>query len=405
MADIAGWVAAGFEPVRDAFVANFDRGREAGAAVCVYQHGRPVVDLWGGVADPDTGRAWTRDTLQVVFSTTKSIPAACAHLLVQRGQLDLDAPVATYWPEFAAAGKARIPVRWLLSHQAGLPVLDHPVPLADALAWTPMVDALAAQAPAWAPGTRHGYHSLTYGWLVGEVVRRVSGRSLGTFFAQEIAAPLGLDFWVGLPAAELPRVSRLVEQPAPDPGVGPDVLPDVLPDAQSESLREALVAFTDPTSLTMRSMMVTDAALDLDDPRTLLAEIPAVNGICTARSLARFYAALIGEVDGVRILNADTLAVATTEQASGLDQILRTPTRPAMGFGLPLPELPWHAPTAFGFGGHGGSLGYADPATGITFGYVMNRLCVSMLPDVRTTDLIAGVRASLGRASGVPGLL
>jgi CubicO group peptidase (beta-lactamase class C family) len=393
MPDIHGTVASGFEAVRKAFEANFADHAETGAGVCVYHKGQVVVDLWGGVADPGTGRAWRRDTLQAVYSATKSATAACAHLLVQRGRLDLDAPVADYWPEFAAAGKARIPVRWLLSHQAGLPVLDHPLPVAEALAWEPMVTALAAQRPAWEPGTRHGYHGMTYGWLVGEVVRRVSGRSLGTFFAEEIAAPLGLDFWIGLPTSELARVSRIIA-PAADAGAGIDL------DALPEGMREVLAAYADPTSLSVRAVMVTSEPLDLNNADQLTAEIPAVNGVCTARALARFYAALIGHVDGVRILDAETLAAATAEQASGPDHVLRVPTRPALGFGLPLPDMPWYAPTAFGFPGHGGSLGYADPATGIAFGYVMNRLNIGMTPDPRATELVRAVHASLRDVDG-----
>ncbi|MFK3979664.1 serine hydrolase domain-containing protein [Micromonospora sp. NPDC050397] len=384
MSVVSGTVAAGYEPVREAFLANFETRSEIGAGLGVYRHGREVVRLWGGIADPATGRAWREDTLQVVYSTTKSVPAACAHLLVQRGQLDLDAPVAEYWPEFAAAGKGDIPVRWLLSHQAGLPVLDRPVPLEQALAWEPIVAALAAQAPAWQPGTAHGYHGITYGWLVGEVVRRVSGRSLGTYFADEIGKPLGLDFWVGLPATEAHRVARSVEQPI-TPSAAEAVPPDVL------------AAYTDPTSLIVRSVGVTDPPLDLTDPRIWTAEIPAGNGICTASSLARFYAGLIGEVDGVRILDATTLAAATREQASGIDRVLMVPTRPALGFGLPLPEQPWWSPTAFGFPGYGGSLGYADPASGIAFGYVMNGLRVTMAPDPRTTTIIEAIRWVVSR--------
>ncbi|NBE83982.1 serine hydrolase domain-containing protein [Micromonospora rubida] len=386
MSVVSGTVAPGYEPVREAFLANFETRSEIGAAVSVYRHGREVVRLWGGVADPTTGRAWREDTLQVVYSTSKSVPAACAHLLAQRGQLDLAAPVAEYWPEFAAAGKGGTPVRWLLSHQAGLPVLDRPIPRAEALAWEPMVAALAAQAPVWEPGTAHGYHSLTYGWLVGEVVRRVSGRSLGTYFADEIGKPLGLDLWIGLPASEAYRVSRLVEQPVEQPAT-----------AIPEALREVSARYTDPTSLVVRSAAVTDPPLDLADPATWTAEIPSVNGICTASSLARFYAGLIGEVDGFRILDAATLATATAEQASGVDRVLMVPTRPALGFGLPLPDQPWWSPTAFGFPGHGGSLGYADPASGIAFGYVMNGLRVTMTPDPRTTSLVEAVRAVVSR--------
>ncbi|WBC19699.1 MULTISPECIES: serine hydrolase domain-containing protein [unclassified Solwaraspora] len=384
---VNGTVAPGYEPVQEAFLANFETRSEVGAAVSVYRHGQEVVCLWGGVADPTTGNAWRRDNLQLVYSATKSAAVTCAHLLAQRGQLDLDAPVAGYWPEFAAAGKSNIPVRWLLSHQAGLPVLDRPVPLEQALAWGPVVAALAAQAPAWRPGTAHGYHGLTYGWLVGEVVRRVSGRSLGTYFADEIAKPLGLDFWIGLPDTEAHRVARTVEQPATPP----------VSEAVPEQLRQVLAAYTDPTSLVVRSMTVTDPPIDLTDPRTWAAEIPAVNGICTASSLARFYAGLIGEVDGIRILYATTLAAATREQANGIDQVLMVPTRPALGFGLPLPEQPWWSPTAFGFPGHGGSLGYADPASGIAFGYVTNGLRVTMGPDPRTTALVQALRDAVSR--------
>ena len=172
--------------------------------------GSKVVDLWGGVADPATNRPYGESTLQLVFSTTKGATAACANLLMQRGQLDIDAPVVTYWPEFGTAGKENIPVRWLLCHKAGLPIIDKPLSLAEVLEWDPVVAALSVQEPVWEPGTAHGYHALTYGWLVGEVVRRVDGRSLGTFFAEEIAEPLGLEFWIGLPESQEHRVAPLI---------------------------------------------------------------------------------------------------------------------------------------------------------------------------------------------------
>lgn len=199
MIEISGEVASGYEPVRDAFRANFDKHGDVGAAFSLYVRGEKVVDLWGGVADATTGRPWAEDTLQLVYSTTKGATAICAHVLAQSGALDLDAPVAEYWPEFAAEGKGTIPVRWLLSHRSGLPTVDAHLTPADVIEWQPIVAALAAQKPYWEPGTAHGYHALTYGWLVGEVVRRVDGRSLGRFFADEVAAPLGLDFFIGLP--------------------------------------------------------------------------------------------------------------------------------------------------------------------------------------------------------------
>ncbi|MFD8530136.1 serine hydrolase domain-containing protein [Streptosporangium canum] len=389
MPEIGGDTAPGFEEVREAFAANLAGGQEVGAAVGVYLHGRKVVDLWGGIADPETGRRWERDTLQVVFSTTKGVTAACAHLLSQRGELDLDAPVAEYWPEFAAHGKDRVPVRWLLTHQAGLPAIDHPITPAEAIAWHPMVTALAAQRPFWEPGTEHGYHAHTYGWLVGEVVRRVTGRSLGTFLAEEIAAPLGLDLWIGLPETERRRVSRIVAAP-----LDLDALARIDLDALAEPAREVMGAYADPTSLTRRSMAVVTPPLNHDDPDEQAAEMPSTNGICTARALARFYAALIGEVDGQRILASDTLAAATAEQVSGTDRVLRVPVRIGTGFGLPTPDAFWYSPTAFGFPGYGGSLGFADPANGLAFGYVMNHIQEGV-PDRRAATLLDAVHSAI----------
>ncbi len=201
---VTGLVEPGFEGVRAAFAANFAAGHEVGAALCVHVEGRKVVDLCGGSFDRDGNLPYGPDALQLVFSSTKGATAACANLLAQRGLLDLDAPVADYWPEFAQAGKETLPVRWLLSHQAGLPAIDRVLTPEEVQAWDPVIDALAAQAPFWEPGTAHGYHALTYGYLVGEVVRRISGRSLGTYFAEEVAGPLGLEFFIGLPAGSSP---------------------------------------------------------------------------------------------------------------------------------------------------------------------------------------------------------
>ncbi|GII79283.1 esterase [Sphaerisporangium rufum] len=391
MPEINGETAPGFEGVRAAFAANLAGGREAGAAIGVYLNGRQVVDLWGGIADPVTGRPWARDTLQVVFSTTKGVTAACAHLLAERGELDLDAPVADYWPEFAVNGKERIPVRWLLTHQAGLPAIDHPITPAQAIAWHPMVDALAAQRPWWEPGTDHGYHALTYGWLVGEVIRRVTGRGVGAFLAKEIAAPLGLDLWIGLPETERHRVSRIVTAPAGRPApMDLDALP--------EPVREVMRAYADPASLTMRAMNAVTPPLDHNDPAEQAAEMPSTNGICTARSLARFYAALIGEVDGHRILAPGTLAAATAERARGVDRVLRVPVRIGTGFGLPTPDAFWFGPRAFGFPGFGGSLGFADPATGLAFGYVMNNVADGT-PDDRAAVLVRAVQEAIATRS------
>ena len=388
MASVDGEVAPGFERVREAFGRNFEQGGDVGAALCVYRHGRKVADLWGGAADSGTGREWARDTLQLVYSATKAATATCAHLLAQRGELDLDRPVASYWPEFAAAGKADIPVRWLLSHRAGLPVIDHPIPLADLLAWEPMAAALAAQRPAWEPGTAHGYHGRTYGWLVGEVIRRVSGRSPGRFFAEEIAGPAGLDFFIGLPGDERGRVSHMVIDDPPGFGTVASIPIEQVP----EQFRPLLAAFTDPGSLMNRAFALCVPDIDFNDQAAQAAEIPSSNGICTADGLARLYAGLIGEVDGVRILDAGTTAAATAEQAAGTDQVLLVPTRFASGFMLPTDESPLGGPASFGHPGRGGSLGYADPDSGIAFGYVVSHIRQDMT-DTRAATLVSAVRA------------
>ncbi|MBZ6287974.1 serine hydrolase domain-containing protein [Streptomyces olivaceus] len=391
MTTIGGEVPAGFEPVREAFEANFARHGDIGAAVCVYQYGRPVVDLRGGVADPATGRPWTRNTIQLVYSATKGATATLAHMLAERGALDLDAPVAKYWPEFAANGKADIPVRWLLSHRAGLVALDRPVPLRDALTWHPMAAALAAQRPQWTPGTAHGYHGRTWDWLVGEVIRRVSGRSPGTFFAEQIASPLGRDFYIGLPPGERGRVSRMAYR-------RPDVDLTTVPDESlPEDLREQVAAWRDPGSLSNRAYAVTDPpGIDFDSPEVQAAELPASNGIGTAHALARMYAALIGEVDGVRLLTPETLTWATEEQAGGKDQVMLIPSRFSTGCMLPAETNPMLGPKSFGHTGRGGSLAFADPEHGIAFGYVMNHV-VAGSDDVRAASLVDALRALVPR--------
>ena len=282
MVNIDGEVAAGFEAVREAFEANFEQHGERGAAFCMYRHGENVVDLWGGVANADTGETWDRDTLQLVFSTTKGATALCALRLVERGELDLDAPVAEYWPEFKAEGKEHIPVRWLLSHRSGLPIVDAKLTPSEALAWQPIVNALAAQRPVWEPGTAHGYHALTYGWLVGEVVRRVDGRSLGRFFADEVTAPLGLDFWIGLPEDQEGRVSRLSQ-------ATPITMPeDTDLDSLPQEMREMAEVFLDPNSVSMRALTITDPAIDWNAPSTHRADgagVHAGQGPCGADAI------------------------------------------------------------------------------------------------------------------------
>lgn len=377
--NVDGTVTPGFERVRDAFEANFTRFGDVGAGCCVYVDGEQVVDLVGGVVAPHGG-AYTRDTLQMVASATKGALAVCALRLAERGELDLDAPVATYWPEFAAEGKDAIPVRWLLSHRAGLPFVDTVLPMRAVYEWQPMVDLLAAQRPHWEPGTRHGYHALTYGWLVGEVLRRVTGRTPGELVRREVADPLGVDFWVGLPESETRRVSPLIVATA-----APETRPDPF-----------TLQLFDPESMAHKAFFVANGLLGtLNDPDGWAAQLPAGNGMATARSLARMYAACLGEVDGVRLLSGETLRAATTEQSAGRDEVLRVPSRFGLGFQLSYPLRPFAGEGSFGHYGLGGSVGFGHLTGGVAFGYAANRMLPGGVVDPRTHALVEAVFGAL----------
>lgn len=382
MTGIDGFVAPGFEPVREAFAKNFRHG-ESGAACCVLLDGEPVVDLVGGPADHTTGRPWTPDTVVGVFSTTKGATAVCANLLVERGRLDPDAPVADYWPEFAANGKRAVLVRHVLSHSAGLPVVEGDFTLGSALAWDPVVEQLATQAPRWEPGTQVGYHMRTYGWLVGELVRRVDGRSLGRFFAEEVAAPLHLDFWIGLPEAFEPRVARLIPPPEPEDPEVRELMAAVM--APGTLMGDAL---TGPAGLFRYDEMWNSRAVHA-------AELPSSNGIASARAVAQMYASLVGPVDGVQTLGTEAVARATDVQIEGTDVVIGAPMRYGLGFSLGNALTSAAAATAFGHSGAGGSLGFADPARRIGFGYVMTRMIVGLAEDRRPRNLTRAVYASL----------
>ena len=381
---IDGYVATEFEPVLDVFAQNFDERGEVGAAVSVYLDGEPVVDLWGGLADATNGVPWKEDTLVLVYSATKGVTSVCASLLVERGQLDPDAEVATLWPEFAANGKAAITVGQVMSHQAGLPYVEGDYALDEVLLWTPMVEALAAQAPIWEPGTKHGYHMRTFGWLVGEIIRRADPqhRTVGTFWRDEIADGLALDFWIGLPEALEPRVARLVP-PRTD-------------------LREALRAFGDDLLLG-RVFSNPGGHFNYDqmwNTRRLHAcELPSSNGIGSARALARLYASSIGTVDGHRTLQPGTVDRATIERACGKDEVLMTDTCFGLGFMLGSSFGAANPPRAFGHAGAGGSLGFADPDTGLAFGYVMNDLRFDPEGDPRSVELVRAVYRAVERGS------
>ncbi|MCX7621469.1 MAG: beta-lactamase family protein [Acidimicrobiales bacterium] len=394
--EIHGSVAPGFEPVREAFAANFERdldplnamlagpGKcETGAAVAVFYRGQKVVDLWGGLADRRTGRPYTEDTLQLVFSTTKGVTAICANLLAHRGLLDLDAKVADYWPEFAKAGKADIPVRWLLCHRAGLPWVDVEMTIEDALDWDTVIEALEQQQPVWEPGTQHGYHATTFGWLVGEVVRRVSGKGVGQFVQDELAGPLGLDLWIGLPEKLHRRVAPLevVELPT-DPAMAAMVDQFIGPET---NLGKALYA---PGGAWSEHKF---ASFNL--PEVWKAEIPAANCITNARSLAKLYAACVGEVQGpggaIRLFTDEWIDKAIERQTEGVDHIIMgLDLQYGLGFNLPNEILKLGGHRSFGHYGAGGSVGFADPDYELGFGYVMNKMYLGLTGDPRTASLI-----------------
>ncbi|MFE9823644.1 serine hydrolase domain-containing protein [Streptomyces sp. NPDC005791] len=385
--DVRGTVTPGFEAVRDVFVRNFEQRGERGAAVTLYHHGRKVVDLWAGTRDVDGTEPWAVDTVQIVRSAGKGIAAAVPLLLHQRGQVDLDAPVGTYWPEFKANGKERVLVRHLLAHRAGLAALDTVLTPQEAADGVSGPQAVAAQRPQWDPGTDHGYHAQTYSWLVGELVRRVTGRTIGRWVAEEIARPLGLDFWFGLPADEAHRIGRIgpVEPPPAEGGGALRVRPK----------RSVVEAYNDPNSLTRRAFGAIDPFPDENAPAYRAAELPASNGAATARGLARCYAAMIGEVDGHRLFAPATLTLARTEESAGPDRVLVVNTRFGLGYMLHGPAAPLLGPGSFGHPGRGGSLGFADPETGIAFGYVTNGLQKGVTADPRAQALVRAVRSAL----------
>lgn len=377
-AETQGECAERFARVREVFDAGFRERGELGAAVNVTVGGETVVDLWGGHADVQKTKPWERNTLVNVYSTTKGMTAICAHQLIDEGLLDLDAPVADYWPEFAQGGKEQMPVRMLFCHQGGLAAVDEVLPAEALYSWTAMCDALAAQAPWWTPGESHGYHAVTFGWLVGELVHRLRGKSLGTVFRERIAEPLGADFWIGLPPSEHARVTDI--QAAPPGAVG-----------DTMALAEAFLS--NPTGLTAKAFLNPPSmALGANNAPWREAEIPGANGHATARGIARVYAALAngGEVDGVRVLSPEGIERCRTEQSHGKDLVLHLKTRFGLGFMLPQdePGARFGGDGAFGHPGAGGSLGFADPEARLSFGYTMNQMGPHILLDPRAIALV-----------------
>lgn len=357
-----------FERVRDALAEVLASGFEIGAALAVYVDGDAVVDLWGGHADAARSRPWQRDTIVNLYSVGKAISAVCALRLVDAGLLSLDAPVARYWPEFAQASKARLPVRHLLTHQAALPAIARPLPSGSWSSWTTITEALAAQVPWWEPGAGHGYHVNTQGFLIGEVVRRITGQTLGAYLRDSITRPAGIDFFVGFGPELDARCA--------------DVLP-IPPSPETAELQRRLSV--DVSGLSGLPLMRVNAYRNppeisgtavVNTRSWRAAEVPSTNGHGNARAVARLYSALAGhgELDGVHVLSPEIIARASVEQVYGDDIVLQRPTRFGLGFQLTMAERRLGPnPRAFGHFGAGGSLGFADPDAHVAFGYVMNQ--------------------------------
>jgi CubicO group peptidase (beta-lactamase class C family) len=368
---IHGHIDPRFEGVRAAFAANFasdsNPGGDIGASFCATKDGEIVVDIWGGIADADSGRAWERDTIINVYSTTKTMCALTALLLADRGVLDFASPVARYWPEFAANGKAGVTVAHLMSHSAGLSGWKEPITKDDLYDWDKVTALLAAQAPYWEPGTAPGYHAMTQGLLVGEVVRRITGRSLGTVFRTEIAEPLGADFHIGLPASEDVRVATLIPPP-----VGQGI--------------------ADMTDRPLTANMASNPPINPLETRTRAwraAELPAANGHGNARSVAivQTLVANGGVSNGKRILSEAGVRRALEKQVEGDDMVLGLPVVYGLGYGLPGGRLPLPNPNSCFWGGYGGSLVINDLDARTTFAYVMNRMAGTTVGDMRAFNL------------------
>ena len=374
MVQVQGYFDLKFEALRDGFAALFDEPQERGMALCIQVGGETVVDLWAGVADKEGEQAWHSDTILNLFSCTKTFTAVTALQLVGEGKLELDAPVARYWPEFAAAGKDTITLRHLLSHQAGLPALRHMLPAEALYDWQTMTTALAAEQPWWALGEGHGYAPITYGWLVGEVLRRVEGRGPGESIVARTAKPLGLDFHVGLADEEFDRVAIISRGKG---NLGDAAAQRLLKTMMSEPQAMSTRAFTNPPSIMTST----------NKPEWRRMQQPAANGHGNARSLAGFYSGLL---DG-RLLESELLGELTREHAVGDDKTLLTRTRFGLGCMLDQPHVAnatyGMGAQAFGHPGAGGSIGFADPERDVAFGFVTNNLGPFVLMDPRAQKL------------------
>ncbi len=375
MSEVQGFVDPRFEGVRTAFAAALERGDDIGASFAATINGEPVIDLWGGFADAERTRPWEKDTIVNVYSTTKTMCALTALWVADQGELDFGQRVAHYWPEFAAAGKADVTVAQLMSHSAGLSGFAEPMQPDDLYDWDLVCSRLAAQEPFWAPGTAPGYHAVTQGYLVGEVVRRITGKSLGTVFAEQLAGPLGADFHIGLDAAHDGRVADLVPPP------------------QGASI-------SDGPQSPLAKNMATNPPINPADTRTRGwrgAEIPAANGQGNARSVAAVQTLMAngGVAGGKRLLSEAGVLKALELQIEGQDQVLNMPVRYGMGYGLPGPMRPLPNPNTVFWGGYGGSLVVCDMDARLCMAYAMNKMAGTTVGDMRAGMLMAGVWGSL----------
>jgi CubicO group peptidase (beta-lactamase class C family) len=373
MADIQGTWDPQFEGVVSVLASSLDAGTDVGASVAVFLGGEPVVDIWGGFVDEGHSAPWASDTLTNVWSTTKTMTFLCALMLADRGELDFYAPVSRYWPEFAAAGKERVEVRHLMSHTAGLAGWTEPLEPEGLADWDRCTSMLAAQEPWWEPGTASGYHAVTQGYLIGEVVRRITGVTIGSWFAEEVAGPLGADFFIGLPESEDHRVSLVIPPPPVD--------------------LEAL----QPSDIALRAL--SNPPLDGSFPHHAWwrrAEIPAANGHGNARSVAAIQSIVAGrgEARGIRLLSTEGCEPIFDQQADGRDLVLGMPFRFGMGYGLSSEMMPIGARACF-WGGFGGSLILMDQDTQLTVCYVMNRMEGGLLGDARGANIVLATAVAL----------
>ncbi len=400
-----GEAVPAFQPMRDLLEEQFAKGQHIGAGVCVYHRGSKVVDLWGGLADEDAKTPWQSDTMALSFSTTKGLTATCLHILADRGLVEYAAPVSAYWPEFGRKGKEKITVYHLLTHQAGLAPVPEGMYGADLFDWERVIRGIENEEPAWEPGTESGYHAVTFGFLVGEVVRRVTGKRIGQFLHDEICTPLGLkDMYIGTPASVEPRIAKLKNRMV----ITPEMMKQVQERLQSG---EPMVSPLLERAMGARPGGLTAGGQEqpFDTPEGHRAEIPAANGIMTARDLARMYACLgnYGELDGSRLISEERVRIMSKQQTRRPDKIIMVEVGWALGYmtgGIEgWPQGP--RVNAFGHAGLGGSIGFCDPEIEMAFGFTTNALAMDLIGYGRTAALAAAARTCAEAVGGVAQLI